>query len=119
MRDAASIARFKSLLAHCLRRDADLHEAGEVWKVGEDFDDVEDEIRENEHDDEPNYHLCEGLMFWDAWIDSRNHNFSHYKPLTKDDWPRLARKVAAIVESQGETDDEEILWVFENVLGMK
>jgi hypothetical protein len=39
------------------------------------------------------------INFLDGWCDSSNHNWSYYEPLVAADWPALASRLAADLES--------------------
>jgi hypothetical protein len=39
------------------------------------------------------------INFLDGWCDSSNHNWSYYEPLVAADWPALAARLAADLES--------------------
>ncbi len=85
------------IVALALRQDASAQEAGDFEAIAERYDDVYAEVLVlcNEVPDS----LARGFTFWDEWCDARNHEWSYYSDIARDDWPRLARQVAEAVES--------------------
>jgi hypothetical protein len=57
--------------------------------------------------------LLIALDFWDGWIDSRNHDWRFYKGIGPEDWPRMARRIVADLQSGREITDELVLSQFD------
>ena len=84
------------IVATALRRDADAHDAGAVDSVGESYDDVLAEVL-------PLWNEAGGTIgmafrFWDAWVKARNNDWPNSSGIAREDWPRLARHIAAALE---------------------
>ena len=87
-----------------LRADAVRQEAGDIWAIGEDFDDYDAALPRGEtgaHWDR--LHLA--FYFWDCWIDARNHEWLYHEPIREQDWPRLARHICEAIENESEVTD--------------
>jgi hypothetical protein len=46
--------------------------------------------------------LIDALIFWDCWIDARNHYWEIHEGLQEDDWPILATLIVADLEAERE-----------------
>ena len=53
--------------------------------------------------------LFVALSFWDGWIDASNHDWRYYEPIAADDWPRLAREIAAALREDRELVNPTVL----------
>lgn len=83
-----------------LRADAARHELGKFGEVGSEFDSVE------QYQSEHLYLLFDKSVsiahtFWDAWIDQVGHGFGQnfYDGIDAAAWPKMAREIAASLES--------------------
>lgn len=83
------------ILAQALELDAAAQESGELENIGMRYDDVLNEILPI--DDIPDSIFNMAFAFWGDWLDAKNHNWFHHEPMTKDDWPRVARVMAQSV----------------------
>jgi len=60
--------------------------------------------------DDPVYHKLEiALEFWDGWIDARNHDWLYYEGISENEWPELARRIAADLREDRDVTDERVL----------
>lgn len=93
----------RQLLARCLEQDALLHSQAS-HEIGRDFDRLDAEIPR----DDPTIALA--IAFWDAWIDERNHQFpGYYDGIGMNDWPILARELAAALLTNTPVNDQRLL----------
>jgi hypothetical protein len=85
------------IVASALRQDAASQDRGDFDSIGERYDDVYAEVLTvcSAYPDR----VATGFTFWDWWVDARNHAWQYYEGIGCDDWPRLARHVAASVEA--------------------
>ena len=90
------------VLASALEADADAQEMGRLDAVGERYDEVLAEL--TPLGDSHVRLLSMGFHFWDCWEDARNHGWNYYPDAQEDDWPRLARAVAAALRTGDEPD---------------
>ena len=82
----------RDLLAGYLLIDATAHDAGRFDEVGRRFDSFEHHFPAS--DDPSIAELRIALLFWDAWIDARNHGWQTTAGIQPAEWPILARDVA-------------------------
>ena len=82
------------------------HESGRLALIETEYDSVESILYINNAPESPG--LSVALNFWDGWIDARNHDWQYYEGITAEDWPRLARGIAADLEADREITDEVI-----------
>ena len=90
-----------------------LEAAAQAQESG-DLDGIETGYRELDsllpRTDDPVYHKLEiALEFWDGWIDARNHDWLYYEGISEDDWPELARRIAADLREDRDVNDERVL----------
>ena len=86
-------AAARDSLVEQLLGDAAAHEAGRYDEIGRRFDSIE---REFPRGGAPELtRLRVALIFWDGWIDARNRGWQSPQSIGTDEWPRLARGVAA------------------------
>jgi hypothetical protein len=90
-----------------LLRDAELHEAGDYQRVGDNFDEYDAELPRTDDLRFTKLHIA--LNFWDGWQDSRNHDWIFYGGIEKDDWPRLARIIIKDITEEQEITEGIIL----------
>ena len=100
----------RDMIAAALRRDAALHEGGQVDTIGNGYDAAEGEILPLESTRERDIGVA--LSFWDGWIDARNHAWRHYEGIARSDWPILARTIAAALEARHPITDAVVLGHF-------
>lgn len=86
---AASLAR---LIEH-LVADATAHERERYDELGRRFDATERDLPRGDAAELVKLHIA--LTFWDSWIDARNRGWPSGDPVSKAEWPRLARAIAA------------------------
>jgi len=68
------------------------HESGELRRIDAGYDDLDRALPRYA---DPRYNkLHIALRFWDR-IDTSNHDWHHYEPLSAADWPVLARQLVA------------------------
>ena len=48
------------------------------------------------------------LTFWDGWIDARNRGWQQTRGIQPDEWPVLARGIAADLQADREISDERV-----------
>jgi hypothetical protein len=96
-----------AILAAALRRDAILHESGQFDAIGEGYDDAEGELLPLEERRERDVGIA--FSFWDGWIDARNHDWQCYDGIAQNDWPILARAIAASLEEPSSINDSRVL----------
>ena len=97
-------------LAGALERAAAAQLAGRHAEIDDGFDGLDVVIPRNE---DPRFiKLLIAVAFWDGWIDSWNHAWNFYEPLTEEDWPRLAASVAADLRADREIQNERVLEQF-------
>jgi len=75
-----------------LVRCAAAHHRGDLVLLEKEFDQFEDSLQRDATvipDD-----LLIILNFWDAWVDSSNHEWQYHEPIREADWPRLALEIA-------------------------
>lgn len=100
----------RQLFVEVLRRDADLHEQGELAMIGEGFEEIDGSWPRGRN----SHQLGLAWNFYDSWIDERNHGFvGHYEAITKDEWPRYARYIADRLEAGQEIADPVLLAEFD------
>jgi uncharacterized membrane protein YeaQ/YmgE (transglycosylase-associated protein family) len=99
-------AAARDSLVQQLLGDAAAHDAGRYDEVGRRFDSIE---REFPRGGAPELtRLRVALTFWDGWIDARNHGWQSSQSIGKDEWPPLARGVAADLIGDREITDARV-----------
>lgn len=53
------------------------------------------------------------LVFWDSWIDARNHDWLYYKGISKADWVQLAQQIVENLYQDREITNEQVLQNFD------
>jgi hypothetical protein len=92
-RDALTYDAARLALADALRRDADAHEQGRFDEIGRRFDALERVFPRESGPEITKLHVA--LTFWDAWIEARNLGWQATARIKADEWPALARDIAA------------------------
>ena len=96
----------RSLARHLLR-NAEAHEAGSWNYLDKEFEETESAVpREGYPEIET---LLMALEFWRAWIDASREDWVRPGAIGEADWPRLARRIVAALESDLEIDDPVIV----------
>src|SRR5688572_33351174 len=95
------------IVADALRHDAAAHDAGNVDEVGGSYDDVLSEVLPLWND--AGGTVGAAFKFWDWWIDARSHGWRRPRGIARDDWPRLARHIAAALENGNPVTDPVLL----------
>ncbi len=97
----------KQLMVEVLRRDANLHEKGELQLLGEDYEEIDYLWPRASHQ------LGIAWNFYDEWIYARDHNFMSPYNLRKDEWPEYARHIADHLIADTEITDQKLLVNFD------
>lgn len=95
------------ILAGALRHEADLHEQGALRDTEARMEAVRREVSRCNDIPRPVYKLA--LRFWKAWALAASHDWQNYEPITKDDWPRMARTIAQSVHTGRLPNDPMII----------
>jgi hypothetical protein len=104
-----------ALVKH-LREDAVLHEAEKYDSVGRRFDTIEHHFPRGTAPELGKLHIA--LTFWDGWIDARNNGWPG-GPIPVEEWPVLARNVAADLEADRDITNPMVLARFDIVANAK
>ena len=104
-----------TLVKH-LREDADAHDAEKYDAVGRRFDSVEHQFPRGTAPALGKLHIA--LTFWDGWVHARNHGWPP-GPIGINEWPQLAREVAADLEADRDPTSEPVLKNFDLVANPK
>jgi hypothetical protein len=105
-------AEARDALVTQLRHDADAHEAENYDAIGRRFDAIEYRFPRGTEPELGRLHIA--LAFWDGWVHARNHGWPA-GPIRADDWPRLARTVAADLEADRDLTSGLVLAHFDLV----
>jgi hypothetical protein len=97
--------------ASSLESAAQAHEAGNLSDIETGYDALDQELPRGEGAEYDKLHIA--LHFWDGWIDARNHDWQYYEGIAEQDWPRLARVLAADLRADREIGEERILRHFD------
>ena len=96
------------ILAEALEKDALDHESGNYDNIGLKWDDVYGQLLPIEEDiDQPVYGLA--FNFWDDWCDASNHDWQYHEPITTNEWPKIAREIAASLRNGTPPNNQRIL----------
>lgn len=101
----------KECLVSALLHDEVAHREGHYDEIGAHFDEVEggfSSLLEPE-----NHKLFVVLSFWDGWIDARNHDWDYHEPITKADWPNLARQIVNDLNTDSELTNPIVIEKFD------
>jgi hypothetical protein len=98
------------ILARALELDAEAQERGELDNIGMQYDEVLGQILPI--DDIPDQVFNMAFGFWSDWLDAKNHNWLHHEPMTKSDWPKVARIIAQSVRELTIPSDPTIQKLF-------
>ena len=73
------------LLLH-LPKCIEAHKSGNYEKINSGFDYYDHNLPRDNSEFDDIFYLA--LSFWDGWIDSSNHQWRYYEPITMSDWPK-------------------------------
>jgi hypothetical protein len=99
------------LLAEALEQDALGHEAGHFAEIATQYDLVYGRLLPV-HDPFPR-DISIAMAFWDSWADASRHDWQYYDGINRDDWPRLARQIAAALRDGTPITERRILEHFD------
>lgn len=91
------------LMVETLARAIRVHEQGTAQEIGLDYDDVLKALLPIPPEAEFAAELA--LRFYDSWGDAARHDWKYYPGIADEDWPRLARRLIAFLESGERVDD--------------
>ena len=86
------------------------HEKQDFFSIGDELDELEIQLYKQE--------LAEGSLlliaheFLTGWSDSAAHDWYHWEPMKKDDWPRLANVLLNDLRANREVTNTELLSEF-------
>ncbi|MHC4745150.1 MAG: hypothetical protein ACYS8Z_24810 [Planctomycetota bacterium] len=100
----------KAFLIKHLLEDADHHISGCFSRIGENFDEFDHNLPRGAGPEFGKLHIA--LIFWDSWLDARNHDWQYYPKIKPDDWPLLAKLIAADIEADRDIQDKLIMEQF-------
>ena len=86
------------------------HEAKDYLLIADNIDKFEALLDVKEIAQGSNLHLA--LEFLSCWGDSAAHDWYHYEPLKKEDWPRMGKIILNDLKANREISDPEILYEF-------
>ncbi len=95
------------ILAGALEREADAHDAGEFSNTEARMEAVRRKVASFNDIPRPVYKLA--MKFWKAWAREARFNWNHFEPMSKGDWPRMARTIAQSVRTGHLPNDKAIL----------
>ena len=90
----------KEQIISALLRNAVLHESGRFSEIEESYDSIHDSLPSSAGPEFGKLYVA--LTFWDGWIDASNHDWMYYEGMSAEDWPRLARLIAADLQADRE-----------------
>ena len=97
-------------LADAIEAAANAHDSGDLRNIDDGYDELEPIAFGHE---DPDVRLA--MSFWDGWVDSRNHDWLFYEPITESDWPQFARHVASSLRSGTPISDPVVVKRFEEL----
>lgn len=100
-----------ALVTH-LSDDADAHDAENYDAIGRRFDAIEYRFPRGTDPELGRLHIA--LAFWDGWVHARNHGWPP-GPIRLDEWPRLARAIAADLRADRDLAEDQVLTHFDLV----
>lgn len=53
------------------------------------------------------------LVFWDSWIDARNHDWLYYKGIFQADWVQFAQQIVEDLYADRDITNEQVLHNFD------
>jgi len=103
-------AQLKQFLIGHLTRDANSHVARRYSEIGIGFDEMEANLPDSAEEEFDKLFLARS--FWEGWIDAKNHDWAYYEHIKEDDWPILAKRIAAALAHDLEISDPQVLAQF-------
>jgi hypothetical protein len=94
-----------------LERAAEAQQAGNFAGIENGYDALDAILPRGEGAEYDKLHIA--LHFWDGWIDARNHDWRYYQGIGQQDWPDLARVLAADLRAGREPSEKRILKHFD------
>ena len=101
---------FRKLAIESIEEASKQHELEEYLSIGENMSNFEALLDEEELKQGSSLHIA--LEFLSGWSDSAAHDWYHYEPLKKDDWPRMANIILSDLKANREISDPQILSEF-------
>jgi len=74
------------------------HKSGNYHSINNGFDHYDRNLPRDDAEFDDVFHLS--VHFWDGWVDSANHEWRHYEPITICDWPILAQNIIDILNDK-------------------
>ena len=98
------------MLAAALEADATAHEQGTLSNMDARIIEIETQLKRINDIPRPTYKMA--MRFWKEWAWESTHGWSHYENIGVDDWPELARTIAAHVRTGTLPPDKRIIMNF-------
>jgi len=98
-------------LAEALVHAAEHHAAGRFDRLGEGYEALEAELRQEGDLQYRTLHCA--LNFWDGWIFAHGTGWVEHQQFPRDAWPTLARSVAADLVADREISDPRVRFEFD------
>lgn len=86
------------------------HEKQDFFSIDDKLDELEIQLSKQELDE--GSLLLIAYEFLTGWSDSAVHDWHHWEPMTKDDWPRLASVILNDLRANREVTNQELLSEF-------
>ena len=103
-------AQLKQFLIANLTRDANSHVARRYSEIGIGFDEMEANLPDSDEEEFDKLFLARSFL--EECIEARNHDWSDFDHMTEDDWPILAKRIAAALTHDLEISDPQVLAQF-------
>jgi len=100
----------RKLAIESIEKSLIAHESEEFFSIGDDLDEYE--LLLDKQELQQDSLLLITYEFLTGWSDSAAHDWYHWEPLKKDDWPRLAKIILNDLQANREVIDSEILSEF-------
>lgn len=97
----------RKLAIRCLEKALIAHENDDVFSIEDGLEEYE--LLMHREEIKANSLLCLALEFWSGWSDSAVHDWNFYEPLSKEDWPRLAKILLSDLKANREVTNKEII----------
>lgn len=100
----------RKLVIEAIENALVLHEKQDFFSIGCELDELEIQLYKQE--------LPEGSLllvaheFLTGWADSAAHDWYHWEPMKKDDWPRLANVLLSDLRANQQVTNSELLTEF-------
>ncbi len=101
---------FRKLAIESIEEASKQHKLEECLSIGDNMDNFESLLDEEELKQGSSLHIA--LEFLSGWSDSAAHDWYHYEPLKKDDWPRMANIILSDLKANREISDPQIVSEF-------